>query len=560
MDLEQQRKRAKDLRRAHAAGDPSAIERVAAQAIRRRDRFTLADAQLVIAREAGFPSWPAMVHVLDGDPSELLVRAVQNGKPDVLIAALGTEPPWWQVIWALRSAVELDVPVEMIRALVAVAVRPSVREPALVDAIRLHRHVSIIEALLDHGSPALLAATMRAASRYDHVAVLSLLARRGVDGAVLTIEDRAIAMAVRGTGSAPTGLAFDASDHQMLAWAVRAGRSDALPRLLALGLDPDMLDVEGETALHIAIDREDEAAIAALLAAGARTDVRDYDGATAAELLADRAAVGEVARTREAMSSAGDAAISSGDGGVRAREGARVRSVDRVDISSADFDRAVDAVVAGDEAVLASMLAITPALVHARSARPHRATLLHYCAANGVEDPRQRTPPNIAAIAERLLTAGADPDATCTLYRGAHTTMELMLTSSHPRAAGLDGALVDVLARHGAKLARRDLATAIMHGSPLAVAALVRAGVPVGDPFVAAGVGKIDLLATKDVDHRERDGTTALHAAAAMNQIEAARILLAAGADRSLRDHRWDATPADIAAHFGHVELASLLG
>lgn len=67
-----------------------------------------------------------------------------------------------------------------------------------------------------------------------------------------------------------------------------------------------------------------------------------------------------------------------------------------------------------------------PALVRARSSRPHRATLLHCSGANGTEDPRQRTPPNAPAVAELLLARGADPDAESRIYGAADTTLTLM--------------------------------------------------------------------------------------------------------------------------------------
>jgi ankyrin repeat protein len=66
--LDQLKLQAKELRRAHAAGDPSAAERVLAQHPGRRDRsavnarLTVTDAQLVIAREYGFPSWAKLKH------------------------------------------------------------------------------------------------------------------------------------------------------------------------------------------------------------------------------------------------------------------------------------------------------------------------------------------------------------------------------------------------------------------------------------------------------------------------------------------------------------------
>src|SRR6185369_12391779 len=58
------------------------------------------------------------------------------------------------------------------------------------------------------------------------------------------------------------------------------------------------------------------------------------------------------------------------------------------------FERGADAVVAGDVDTLRDLLDETPDLARARSPRPHRATLLIYCGANGVEGERQRTPPN----------------------------------------------------------------------------------------------------------------------------------------------------------------------
>src|SRR5688500_15549002 len=65
--LEQLRKRAKELLRAIRAGDPDASQRFRAPGARWRARMQhadaiLADAQLVIAREHGFPSWAQLVH------------------------------------------------------------------------------------------------------------------------------------------------------------------------------------------------------------------------------------------------------------------------------------------------------------------------------------------------------------------------------------------------------------------------------------------------------------------------------------------------------------------
>ena len=69
-DLEQLKKQAKDLRKAHRESRSEAIQRIndhhprhsgrSASAISRSE-FSLQDAQLVIAREYGFPSWPKLV-------------------------------------------------------------------------------------------------------------------------------------------------------------------------------------------------------------------------------------------------------------------------------------------------------------------------------------------------------------------------------------------------------------------------------------------------------------------------------------------------------------------
>ena len=73
----------------------------------------------------------------------------------------------------------------------------------------------------------------------------------------------------------------------------------------------------------------------------------------------------------------------------------------------------MEAVITGDAATLDSLL--REPLVLARSTRVthfdlpvHRATLLHYVAANGVEGYRQKTPNNAVEVATMLLKAGAE--------------------------------------------------------------------------------------------------------------------------------------------------------
>ena len=117
----------------------------------------------------------------------------------------------------------------------------------------------------------------------------------------------------------------------------------------------------------------------------------------------------------------------------------------------ADFEAAVDAVLAGDVTTLRACLARTPTLVHRRSRYGHDATLLHYVGCNGVETHRQVVPRNLAEIAGVLLEAGADVDATAAMYGGDCTTLGLLVTSAFPAEAGVTDEVVRVLVEAGAE-------------------------------------------------------------------------------------------------------------
>jgi hypothetical protein len=94
LNLEQQRKRAKDLRRAHRNGVLEAGVRVSRYLPRVRhfpvqkvleSPLTLAEAQFIVAREAGFASWPKMKHHIEeanetqADIAEALIDAAFAG-------------------------------------------------------------------------------------------------------------------------------------------------------------------------------------------------------------------------------------------------------------------------------------------------------------------------------------------------------------------------------------------------------------------------------------------------------------------------------------------------
>ena len=119
------------------------------------------------------------------------------------------------------------------------------------------------------------------------------------------------------------------------------------------------------------------------------------------------------------------------------------------------------AIVNGELPALRKLLNGNPALVHVRSTRDHRSTLLHYVSANGVEDFRQKTPPNIVAITQLLLEAGADANAESDAYGGRSTTLGLTATSYHPEKAGVQMPLMEVLIDHGAIIDGPDTGSAV---------------------------------------------------------------------------------------------------
>jgi hypothetical protein len=84
-DLESERKRAKQLLREARRGAPEAIARVAAQnrslAGTPPEAIKLADAQLTIAREYGFRSWPLLVRCYESSERQRISRIPRSDRP-----------------------------------------------------------------------------------------------------------------------------------------------------------------------------------------------------------------------------------------------------------------------------------------------------------------------------------------------------------------------------------------------------------------------------------------------------------------------------------------------
>src|SRR5580704_17796328 len=165
------------------------------------------------------------------------------------------------------------------------------------------------------------------------------------------------------------------------------------------------------------------------------------------------------------------------------------------------FEQAADAIVSGDVPTLERLLRGDPSLISSRSQRAHNATLLHYVAANGIEDFRQKTPKNIGDITRLLLEAGAEVDAESKAYGGASTTLGLAATSVHPERAGVQEALLQVLLDHGAQIDKPAaggnrhsiLEGCLWNGRGRAAAFLASRGAQL-NLETAAGTGRIDVV------------------------------------------------------------------
>ncbi|HUQ08119.1 MAG TPA: ankyrin repeat domain-containing protein [Kofleriaceae bacterium] len=287
------------------------------------------------------------------------------------------------------------------------------------------------------------------------------------------------------------------------------------------------------------------------------------------------------------------------------------------------LDRALERLHAGDIPGLSALLRDDPSLVHARVASNeghycgyfHRATLLHHVAGNPTIAP---LPANILELATLILDAGAEVDAVTEAGPSqptdiGWTTLGLAATGLEIREAGRQAAMMELLLARGADVNARNggpLVGALYYGEDAASRLLVERGARV-DFVAAAGLGRIDLMTpfvgadgalaadasslvlydagvvarTPDeilryalrlaagagqrdavaylldvgADLRGHGRVTPLHLAALRGHAPVCDLLLARGADATVRDPEHDATPRQWAVHGGHHELAARL-
>ena len=238
----------------------------------------------------------------------------------------------------------------------------------------------------------------------------------------------------------------------------------------------------------------------------------------------------------------------------------------------AKFETAADAICNGDVKTLKRLLAQEPRLIHSRSTREHKATLLHYVSANGVEGYRQKTPRNIVEIAQVLLNDGAEVNAEADVYGGGATTLGLVATSVHPFRAGVQNPLMQILLDHGADIDHETsggnfqsaVAGALANGRGEAAVFLADRGARL-DLESAAGVGRLDVVkGFFNADGRLKRKTprkqlqSALKGACTWGRLNVVEFLLDKDVDLS-RDKGDGQTPLHCAAIGGRLETIKFL-
>ena len=502
-------------------------------------------------------------------------EAVRLRDRDSLEALLAADPPQWHVCHALPQSLQYGDP-ELTNRLLEAGGDPnwtmgawSFGGTCLHEAVVLDAGLPVIRALLDHGADVGLhdrdgRTPLALAVCLNRTEAAALLRERGAREEDVRHADRWAGACFAHDGEragrvlAAGAVSLRPADHLWVCRAARAGDAHAVALLLAGGADPCAVDDDGQTTLHLAALAGDLAGCRALLAAGADPRALNYAGRTPL----DCAVAVEDSTARDAL-----AALLRDAGAIRG-----TRSFDDPAFAAL-FEQAADAVVDGDLDALRTLLRAHPELATARSSRPHRCTLLHYLAANGVEGERQKTPANAVEVIEVLTGAGSDPDASCYTYRGGpgETTAGLLAGSAPPRDAGLTLPMLVALARGGARLDQAytllvRLYTALHAGDAASAESTVDLSPEVAGQALVESVtlGAIAIMralldAGVGVDSRRSDGTTALHHAAFEGNAEVVEELLARGADLSLRDGVYDGTPTGWAQAGGHEDLAKRL-
>lgn len=279
--LEQLRKQAKQLLRAARERDTAALARLDAFDLRSKDAdrglLNLAAAQLVIAREHGFESWPKLVHhveALAGVPGRgferPMIRPVElrGSRPYTLAdGTVVTTEEVWRMFVAARAGDITEV-----RSLIGRAAGLALVEynytPPIHFAVR-EGHLALVELLVERGadlgyrSYPFGDALLTIAEDHEHTEVAAFLRERLsrrfvvgtgtrgiIDAAAAGDRSRVQAELARNPGLARTG---NETGDTALHHAARNGHLEIVMLLLEHGADADAVRGDGYRPLHLAL-------------------------------------------------------------------------------------------------------------------------------------------------------------------------------------------------------------------------------------------------------------------------------------------------------------------
>ncbi|TVR46628.1 MAG: ankyrin repeat domain-containing protein [Puniceicoccaceae bacterium] len=321
-------------------------------------------------------------------------------------------------------------------------------------------------------------------------------------------------------------------DHR-LREALRRRDAKQVATLIRKGADPNHRADDGTTALHLAASLGSAETVELLLAHGARSWIADKSG----KLPVDHA--------KEGDDSPDQIAIIELFGNPR--------------IEDPVFQKAVEAISAGDHEKLQRLLADHPMLCRARAEESGQYAgsyffqpyLLEFVAENPVRT--GKLPPNSAELAQAIIASGAPKEA-------IQKTLGLVASGKVARECGVQAGLIELLVRHGAD-PTPGLDSAVSQGEWEAAEVLLRLGARPG-LYAAAGLGRLETL--KQALSRQPSPEELSRAAGAAIQgghIDCVRDLLDAGlaADARISGHPYSPTLLHQAAWFGRAEIADLL-
>lgn len=252
------------------------------------------------------------------------------------------------------------------------------------------------------------------------------------------------------------------------AFVEAAARGDAAAVRLALtrGVDPDVLNAEGMSAMHAAVDNAERGIVALLIRNGADVNRRGYRGYTP---LHEAAGYGLTDMARYLLENGAEASIRNNEGQLPLHLALSSRSEETIAVLAGATDERDVFILAGlgDRPGLREALSDRPALANARDGLGR--TPLHYAAGAGrlntcqllirsggqvnAKDKTHQTPLaraiDRAPVVAMLLEAGADPNVIYTdsmtvlhiaAWRGMQATVaELLAHGADPDVTDSEG-------------------------------------------------------------------------------------------------------------------------